>query len=96
MSTVSFALPRDLRCSGCGYGIVARLRLPERCPMCGGSGWAAHSRLPSALVRVPAPAAPRLIREQTPVMDGSDITLYRTLLAPRQTAVAETATVGAS
>lgn len=27
----------DLRCSGCGYGIVCRTP-PERCPMCGGYG----------------------------------------------------------
>jgi len=42
MSAIPFALPRDLSCSGCGYGIVSRARLPERCPMCGGSGWAAR------------------------------------------------------
>ena len=42
MNAMPFAMSRDLNCSGCGYGIVARAGLPERCPMCGGSGWAAH------------------------------------------------------
>lgn len=28
----------DLRCTSCGYG-VARLRPPERCPMCAGTRW---------------------------------------------------------
>ena len=28
----------DFRCATCGYG-VARLRPPERCPMCAGSRW---------------------------------------------------------
>jgi hypothetical protein len=28
----------ELRCPRCGYGAVCR-RLPERCPICGGSDW---------------------------------------------------------
>ncbi|HET7450848.1 MAG TPA: hypothetical protein VFJ78_09635 [Gaiellaceae bacterium] len=39
----------DLYCIGCGYGIAARPRLPERCPICGDGQWAA--RTPSAGVR---------------------------------------------
>lgn len=31
----------DFRCTTCGYG-VARLRPPERCPMCAGSRWQQH------------------------------------------------------
>ena len=34
----------DLRCGDCGYGIAARPRLPERCPMCGGESWGAAGR----------------------------------------------------
>ena len=30
----------DFLCSVCGYGIVARWGLPERCPMCGAFSWA--------------------------------------------------------
>lgn len=37
------ALKLDFCCATCGYG-VARLRPPERCPMCGGSGWKQPSR----------------------------------------------------
>lgn len=28
----------DLRCSGCGYGVVVRIA-PESCPMCAGTTW---------------------------------------------------------
>jgi rubrerythrin len=28
----------EIRCTGCGYGGVVA-RLPNRCPMCGGSRW---------------------------------------------------------
>jgi len=28
----------DQACRGCGYGVAAG-RLPDRCPMCGGSAW---------------------------------------------------------
>ena len=31
---------RDLRCSGCGYG-VSVARSPARCPMCGDDEWEA-------------------------------------------------------
>jgi rubredoxin len=33
----------DFRCATCGYG-VARLRPPERCPMCSGSRWQQQSQ----------------------------------------------------
>jgi hypothetical protein len=29
---------RELRCTTCGYGAVAKL-VPERCPMCSGVSW---------------------------------------------------------
>ena len=29
----------EVRCAGCAYGGVVE-RLPDRCPMCGGSNWA--------------------------------------------------------
>ncbi|HZT91463.1 MAG TPA: hypothetical protein VFA05_05430 [Gaiellaceae bacterium] len=32
---------RELFCSGCGYGIVARSDPPE-CPMCRGWAWSDH------------------------------------------------------
>jgi hypothetical protein len=28
----------EVRCAGCAYGGVVE-SLPDRCPMCGGSGW---------------------------------------------------------
>lgn len=28
----------EMRCAGCGYGVVV-VRLPDRCPMCGGCRW---------------------------------------------------------
>jgi hypothetical protein len=28
----------EVRCGGCGYGGVVE-SFPDRCPMCGGSGW---------------------------------------------------------
>jgi hypothetical protein len=28
----------EIRCTGCGYGGVV-VRLPDRCPMCGGCKW---------------------------------------------------------
>jgi rubrerythrin len=30
--------PVELRCCLCGYGITVHVA-PDRCPMCGGSGW---------------------------------------------------------
>ena len=44
----TLALPQDLSCSGCGYGIVVLAHVPERCPMCGDSRWAAPSTRPRA------------------------------------------------
>ena len=32
------ALPREYRCTGCGYGAILRPALPI-CPMCGGTSW---------------------------------------------------------
>jgi hypothetical protein len=37
----------EIRCVGCGYGGVV-VRLPDRCPMCGGSSW---QRISSTLLR---------------------------------------------
>jgi hypothetical protein len=32
----------EVHCAGCGYGAVVA-RLPDRCPMCGGTHWRAPS-----------------------------------------------------
>lgn len=59
-------LKLDFRCTTCGYG-VARLRPPERCPMCTGSRWRQHpQRLAATDLRlemaVPAPGRARRAR----------------------------------
>ncbi|MES1246110.1 MAG: hypothetical protein ABUS54_00370 [Actinomycetota bacterium] len=36
----------ELRCTGCGYGVVVAIA-PERCPMCSGGVWE-HARPRSA------------------------------------------------
>jgi rubrerythrin len=33
----------DLRCAGCGYGVVV-VQAPERCPMCQGVAWVPEPR----------------------------------------------------
>jgi rubrerythrin len=33
----------SFRCDGCGYG-ARRPSTPERCPMCGGTGWSLERR----------------------------------------------------
>ena len=46
-------LKLDFRCTTCGYG-VARLRPPERCPMCTGGRWQRHAQTPGAVdLRIP-------------------------------------------
>jgi hypothetical protein len=39
----------EVRCAGCAYGGVVE-SLPDRCPMCGGSGWDAVGA-PGSLLR---------------------------------------------
>ena len=64
-------LKLDFRCTTCGYG-VARLRPPERCPMCGGSRWQQQSQTHVTIdLRLAMPlrqmmqAPERALREQT-------------------------------
>ena len=33
---------RDISCAACGFGAIV-VRPPDRCPMCGGTGW--HTRV---------------------------------------------------
>lgn len=40
---MSVSAPSELRCAGCGYGIVVRDEPPARCPMCGESRWRGRS-----------------------------------------------------
>jgi hypothetical protein len=37
----------EIRCAGCGYGGVV-VRLPDRCPMCGGCRWQRIKSTPAA------------------------------------------------
>jgi rubrerythrin len=37
------AAPSSFRCDGCGYG-ARRPSTPDRCPMCGGTGWSLERR----------------------------------------------------
>jgi len=49
-------LKLDFRCTTCGYG-VARLRPPERCPMCTGSRWQQHLQRHAARGSAPRDAS---------------------------------------
>ena len=39
ISALGWRVLGDFRCAACGYGIVPRESLPERCPMCGIFAW---------------------------------------------------------